>query len=149
MKPAANYKTALLGGLTVGLAPAWIISFIVSVFPSLEPQELGAVAEFMSNGMGATQVLFLMITVLLVPPLEELIFRGWLWKLVGWKLSPYWTWVAISIIFAVVHMEPIHVLGLLPFSFFTGWLRLETGKLGPSVVAHIANNAAACMLMVA
>ena len=78
MRASASYRTALLGGLTVGLAPAWIISFIVSVFPSLEPQELGAVAEFMSSGIGATQVLFLMITVLIVPPIEELIFRGWL-----------------------------------------------------------------------
>jgi len=149
VKVQANYKTALLGGLTVGLAPAWIISFIVSVFPSLRPEELGAVAEFMSNGIGATQILFLMITVLIVPPIEELLFRGWLWKLVGWKLSPYWAWVTTSIIFALVHMEPVHVLGLLPFSFFAGWLKLKTGKLGPSVVAHIANNAAACMLMVA
>ena len=149
MKVQANYKTALLGGLTVGLAPAWIISFIVSVFPSLRPEELGAVAEFMSNGIGATQILFLMITVLIVPPIEELLFRGWLWKLVGWKLSPYWVWVTTSIIFALVHMEPVHVLGLLPFSFFAGWLKLKTGKLGRSVVAHIANNAAACMLMVA
>ena len=75
-----------------------------------------------------------MITVLIVPPLEELVFRGWLWKLIGWKLSPYWTWTIVSIIFAVVHMEPVHVLGLLPFSFFVGWLRLKTGKLGPSIV---------------
>ena len=80
MKVQANYKTALLGGLTVGLAPAWIISFIVSVFPSLRPEELGAVAEFMSIGIGATQILFLMITVLIVPPIAELLFRGWLWK---------------------------------------------------------------------
>ena len=145
----ANYKTALAGGLTIGLIPAWLVNFIVSVFPSLKPEELEVVAEFMSGGTGALQLLFFTIIVFIIPAIEELVFRGWLWKFINRRLSSYWTWVVVSLLFAAVHMEPVHIAGLLPFSFFVGWLRRETGKLGPSVVAHMANNAVACMLMVA
>lgn len=144
----ANYKTALVGGLTIGLVPAWLVSFIVSVFPSLKPEELETVADFMSGGVGIVQLLFFMIIVFIIPPIEELVFRGWLWKFINWKLSSYWTWIIVSLLFAAVHMEPVHIMGLLPLSFFVGWLRRETNRLGPSVVAHMANNAVACMLMV-
>tara|TARA_R100001510_G_C7622838_1_gene183365 strand:- start:764 stop:1210 length:447 start_codon:yes stop_codon:yes gene_type:complete len=144
----ANYKTALVGGLTIGLIPAWLVSFIVSVFPSLKPEELEVVAEFMSGGVGAVQLLFFTMIVFIIPPIEELVFRGWLWKFINWKLSSYWTWIIVSLLFAAVHMEPVHIIGLLPFSFFVGWLKRETNRLGPSVVAHMANNAVACMLMV-
>lgn len=144
----ANYKTALLGGLAIGLVPAWLVSILVSMFPALKPEELEAVADFMSGDFGIIQLIFFVMVVFIIPPLEELVFRSWLWKLLRWKLSSYWTWVIVSLLFAAIHMEPVHVLGLLPFSFFVGWLRRETGKLGPSILAHMANNAVACALMV-
>ena len=105
-------------------------------------------ADFMSGDFGIIQLIFFVMVVFIIPPLEELVFRSWLWKLLRWKLSSYWTWVIVSLLFAAIHMEPVHVLGLLPFSFFVGWLRRETGKLGPSILAHMANNAVACALMV-
>ena len=102
----------------------------------------------MAAGIGPIQILFFILVVFFVPALEEFVFRGFLWKLFEWKLSPHYTWVAISILFAAIHMEPLHVLGLIPFSFFVGWLRLRTNKLGPSIVAHMANNAVGCLLMI-
>jgi len=139
---------ALLGGLTISFVPTWLVSLLVNHVPALRPEELEIVSEFMSGGVGILQILFFMIIVFIIPPLEELVFRGWLWKLVSWKMTPYWTWIIISLVFAAIHMEPVHVLGLLPFSFFVGWLRYKTGELGPSIIAHMANNAAACLLMV-
>lgn len=139
---------ALLGGLTISFVPTWLVSLLVNHVPALRPEELEIVSEFMSGGVGILQILFFMIIVFIMPPLEELVFRGWLWKLVSWKMTPYWTWIIISLVFAAIHMEPVHVLGLLPFSFFVGWLRYKTGELGPSIIAHMANNAAACLLMV-
>ena len=144
----ANYKTALAGGLLVGVLPAWIISFIAEAYPSLRPEDLGVLAEFLSGGIGPVQILFFAIIIFLIPPVEELIFRGGLWRLLEWKASPYWTWILVSIIFAAVHMELLHVLGLLPFSFFVGWLRYKTGSINLSVLAHMANNAVGCLLMI-
>jgi len=141
------YLKALVGGLTIGLFPAWFVSFVVEVFPSLKPEELQIVSDFMSNGIGLIQILFFLLIVISIPLIEELIFRGLLWKLFEWKLTPFHTWITISILFALIHLEPLHILGLLPFSFFVGWLRYKTNQLGPSIIAHMANNAVACLLM--
>jgi len=141
------YLTALLGGLSIGLIPSWVVSWLTELIPSLKPEELQIVSDFFSQGIGPLQIIFFMIIVFLVPPAEEAIFRGALWKLFEWKLSPYWTWILISLLFAAVHMEPLHIIGLLPFSFFVGWLRYKTGYIGPSILAHIANNATGCLLM--
>ena len=37
----ANYKTALVGGLLIGLIPAWLVSVLVSLFPALRTRGSG------------------------------------------------------------------------------------------------------------
>ena len=141
------YLVAFVGGATISLLPAWLVAQIAARFPALAPQELEIVSEFFGSGIGIPQIIFFSIIVFLIPPIEEVIFRGGLWKLLEWKLSPNWTWILISVFFAATHMEPLHILGLLPLSFFLGWLRLKTNELGPSIVAHIMNNLVACVFM--
>lgn len=149
IEKAANrpYTTAFLGGLAISLFPAWFVTRLSELFPSLRPEELEVVANFFSEGIGPVQIVFFMIITFVMPPLEELVFRGWLWKALQWKLTPYWAWIATSLLFAAIHMEPLHVLGLLPLSFFLGWLRMRTGDINASVLAHMTNNAVACLLM--
>ena len=149
MKVSPNYTTALIVGSLIGIAPAWLVAQLAELIPALQPEELSAVSEFMSEGFGLEQMVFLFLVITVVPALEELVFRKWLWFLIEWKVSSYWTWITTSLLFAAIHMEPLHVMGLLPFSFFAGWLRHRTGKTRYYIVAHMANNAMACLLMVA
>ena len=142
------YKAATLGGALISLFPAWFVTQMARVFPSLRPEELEIVSEFFSTGIGPLQLILFAIVVFVVPPAEELVFRRWIWKLFNWKLTPYWTWIVVSVLFAVFHMEPLHIMGLLPFSFFLGWLRLKTGDINASVLAHMVNNAVGCLIMV-
>jgi membrane protease YdiL (CAAX protease family) len=149
MKLSPNYITAFVVGSVIGIVPAWLMAQLIELIPSLEPEGLGVVSEFMSDGFGLEQVIFVLLVVLAVPALEELLFRKWIWLVLSWKMSSYWTWIVVSILFALLHMEPIHIIGLLPLSFFVGWLRFRTGKIRYSIVAHMANNAMACLLAVA
>tara|TARA_B100000497_G_scaffold124233_1_gene158365 strand:+ start:4447 stop:4896 length:450 start_codon:yes stop_codon:yes gene_type:complete len=149
MKLSPNYTTAFAIGSVIGIVPAWLMAQLIELIPSLEPEGLGVVSEFMSDGFGLEQIIFVLLVVLAVPALEELIFRKWIWLALSWKISSYWTWIAVSILFALLHMEPIHIIGLLPLSFFVGWLRYRTDKIRYSIVAHMANNAMACLLAVA
>lgn len=142
------YKAATLGGALISLFPAWFVTQMVRAFPSLQPEELEIVSEFFSTGIGPLQLILFAIVVFVVPPAEELVFRRWIWKLFNWKLTPYWTWIVVSVLFAAFHMEPLHIMGLLPFSFFLGWLRLKTGDINASVLAHMVNNAVGCLIMV-
>tara|TARA_R110002124_G_scaffold207407_1_gene373902 strand:- start:3099 stop:3575 length:477 start_codon:yes stop_codon:yes gene_type:complete len=156
MIKALNYKTmyerpylaAIIGGVLVSFLPTLFVNLVSSYFPSTSPEELQTVSNFFSSGFGLLQFIFFAIIVFIVPVVEEFIFRGALWKLFVWiNRSPKWTWIAISILFAAIHMEPLHVIGLLPFSFFVGWLRLKTNSLGPSIIAHMSHNAAGCLIM--
>ena len=142
------YKTALAGGVLANLFSGWLVTQIVRIFPSLRPEELEIVSEFFSSGIGPLQLIVLAIVVFMIPPLEELMFRQYIWQVSEWKLSSNWTWVITSVLFAALHMDPLHIMGLLPLSFFLGWLRLKTGEIGASCLAHMVNNAVGCLIMV-
>tara|TARA_R100000008_G_C3547327_1_gene148312 strand:+ start:193 stop:570 length:378 start_codon:yes stop_codon:yes gene_type:complete len=123
------------------------VALTAAAFPALAPQELEIVSEFFGKGFGPPQMLVFFIIMTILPAVEELFFRGILWR---WGLKVFsakYTLVATSLLFALAHWEPLHVLGLLPLSFFLGWLKMKTGKLGPSIVAHMANNTVACLFM--
>ena len=141
------YWVALLGGATVSLIPTWLVAQIAAAFPALAPQELEIVSEFFSKGFGPPQVLVFFIVMTILPILEEWLFRGVIWRRTLKIFSPKYTLVAISLLFALAHWEPLHVLGLLPLSFFLGWLRMKTDELGPSIIAHMTNNTVACLIM--
>lgn len=141
------YLTALLGGATISLFPTWFVAQIASRFPTTAPEELKIVSEFFGDGIGPPQLLVFLIIVFFLPIIEEWLFRGIFWRWAKKVMSPASTFVVISLLFAFAHWEPLHVLGLLPLSFFLGWLRLKTGSLGPSIIAHMTNNLVACLLM--
>ncbi len=50
-----------------------------------------------------------------------------------------------SLVFAAAHLEPTHILLVLPLGLLFGWLRWRTGSLLPSMVAHIVNNSFAVL----
>ena len=141
------YWVALLGGATISLIPTWVVAQIAATFPALAPEELEIVSEFFGKGFGPPQMLVFLIVMTILPALEEWLFRGFLWRWISKVFSPKHTLVATSLLFALAHWEPLHVMGLLPLSFFLGWLRMKTDELGPSVVAHMSNNAIACLIM--
>ena len=141
------YLLALVVGSLISIVPAWFVTKLVEYFPKLEPTELVQVSDFLSGDLSVIHVVFALIIILVSPVIEEVFFRGLLWRASSLIFSDKVTWVAISLIFAAVHLSPVHILGLLPFSFFVGWLRLKTGKLLPSILAHVANNTVAFILM--
>ena len=79
---------------------------------------------------------------LVIPWMEELIFRGLLWEPLEKKWGSAWALAITSGVFAVLHgwsfAAPTLVIGLL-----LGWLRMRHGGIGPSVGLHALNNAIA------
>lgn len=79
---------------------------------------------------------------LLVPWMEELIFRGLLWEPIQERWGRNWAWVLTSAGFAVLHGWTFALPTLL-LGFLLGWLRLRHRGIGPSVCVHALNNAIA------
>jgi membrane protease YdiL (CAAX protease family) len=85
-------------------------------------------------------MLSLLFLAVLAPLVEELVFRGLLY---GW-LEGRWgssvAFVVSSLAFAAAHLEPKHVVLVLPLGLLFGWLRRRSNSLAPSIIAHIVNN---------
>ncbi|MBO0889402.1 MAG: CPBP family intramembrane metalloprotease, partial [Acidothermales bacterium] len=56
------------------------------------------------------------------------------------RFGPVAALLVTSAIFAVVHLEPVRLLGLLLGGLVLGGLRLTFRRLGPGIVAHMTLN---------
>jgi membrane protease YdiL (CAAX protease family) len=70
---------------------------------------------------------------------EELLFRGVLQGSLGR------TWASVFIAgttFALFHVDPVHVAGVLPLGLFLSWVAYRSSTL-VTIFAHVANNSLA------
>ncbi|MEZ4230694.1 MAG: CPBP family intramembrane glutamic endopeptidase [Polyangiaceae bacterium] len=83
----------------------------------------------------------LMLCVAVLPGLvEEALFRGFVTRLfVPW----YWVaWFVPSVLFGMVHMDLVQSVGTMILGLGFGWIRLRTGSVLPSMLAHMVYNGA-------
>jgi len=138
----AEFRTGRLGGLALLVIAAGLVADAVlqlAEWLGLSPEGLDGLAEAVRSDGVVGASLFVGL-VILAPLGEELVFRGALWRALS-SLGTRSALVGTSIAFAVVHLDPLHVVATLPLAFFLGWLRHVTGSLAVCVVAHALNNA--------
>lgn len=98
-----------------------------------------------SVGTVAVLVLFLAVG---APLVEELFFRGLLLRSLA-AVLPAPAAVGLSgVLFGLAHFEPLQFAGLAVVGVVFGILAWYTGRLGPSIAAHVAFNAAAVIFAV-
>jgi membrane protease YdiL (CAAX protease family) len=116
------------GGLAVSIAVTQI---------GIEPQGIKQAMEVAREPAMFAASLAVMAG--LAPLVEELVFRGLLY---GWlcRWGTGVAWIVSSLAFAAAHVEPAHVILVLPLGLWFGWLRRHTDSLWPSLVAHMVNN---------
>jgi membrane protease YdiL (CAAX protease family) len=136
------YKLAMLGGALIAVISSTVMAYIQSWLPSFDSEGLEAVDQFLS-GPPVFVAILLFAIIIVSPLLEELLFRKLLWWMSSLMFSPITTLFIISLSFVAIHGSLFHAIGLLPISFFLGWLRMKTGSVKHCTVAHVANNAAA------
>ncbi len=80
------------------------------------------------------------------PIVEELLFRGMLQNALG-KYMPFWGAIILSSLgFALVHMQPYAIPGLMSLSLAFGFLYHLTGSLRTNILLHMANNIFALLI---
>ena len=139
------YKLAIIVGTIIPLVVSALMAEVQSWFPSLDSEGLEAINQLLASSPVIVAALLFAI-VIFSPIVEELMFRKLLWWISSLMFSQTTTLIVISIFFAAIHGSLFHAIGLLPISFFLGWLRMKTGSIKHCTVAHIANNAAASSL---
>jgi membrane protease YdiL (CAAX protease family) len=90
------------------------------------------------------------------PVVEELFFRGLLLRALmgrtkdlGPRLGPAFSVALTALVFGLAHFEALQFLGLAAFGAVLGCLAWRTGRLGPSIIAHMAFNTVTIIAIVA
>jgi membrane protease YdiL (CAAX protease family) len=142
------------GGLVCGgfaLLAAYVLNLLLlgAYGRKQMPDPLGEVLGGLRGETGWL-VLTAVILVVVAPLTEELLMRGAMWNgLAAYRVPPWVILVLTSLVFAVLHGEPIRTVALLGQGIAIGMARLLTGGIAASITAHAVNNLPPALLLFA
>ena len=93
----------------------------------------------MLDAMGSFWLTFA-ITVVLAPIVEEVIFRGVLFPAIKRRYGLVAGIVLSSLVFTLVHMNPIQMLSVLPLGVYLAIMYHRTGSIYPGMILHATWN---------
>jgi membrane protease YdiL (CAAX protease family) len=116
-------------------------------------QELAQPAKHLTGGFpGVDLAVIAVLTVLVVPVVEELFFRGLvlrgfirLFAGAGRVLGPVLAVTSTGIVFGLAHGELLELLGLAAFGIVLSVMAYKFKRLGPGIFAHATFNLAAIL----
>lgn len=140
-------------GLNLFLLTMLGIIAIVSVWQMFgEPPTATAtdLAQESSDSLTLWIILFAVLGATLIPVIEELVFRGLLWSALEKRgHGQMFTLILTSAVFSLFHFEPARSPILFVIGLIIGLGRLRTGRIGASIVTHVAINSFAMIGLMA
>lgn len=136
------YLVAWPGFYVIWKFNAWL----VPLFTGGEPVQDVAVELALASGW--ERFLGLFFAVLLHPILEEVLFRGYLWRYFATRsdYGPRRALMVSAVIFAICH--PIEIwLPAMYLGLLFGWVYWRTGQLHQAIYAHVLHNLLAAVLI--
>jgi membrane protease YdiL (CAAX protease family) len=139
-KPVAIYLVAIVLGIMMpfvgGLLTQWLAQ---GHQVSQDIKQLGANASLL------VRLPLALLVVSVGPMVEELLFRGVLLSAVARHVGHGWAVALTALLFACVHLPDLGFLwyalpNLALLGLILGWLRVQSGSIWPSVIAHGMNN---------
>ncbi len=134
-------------GLAVGVASQLVLVPLVYLVlrPLLGAKDVSAAARELTDR--ATDPLSILLVFLIVgigaPVAEEIYFRGMAQRIFGRRLGPWAAILAAAAFFALTHLQPLQFPALLLFGVILGFMAWRTGRIGPSIWAHVGFNVVA------
>jgi len=139
-------------GIVAGLVGQLVlVNLLYLPFEHFNPnlsRELQAPAKHLTGGFpGIDLAVIAALTVLVVPVIEELFFRGLvlggflrLFRGAGRLLGPALAVTTTGIVFGLAHVELIELLGLAAFGIVLSLMAYKFKRLGPSIFGHATFN---------
>jgi membrane protease YdiL (CAAX protease family) len=146
-RPLGVWVGAFLAGLTMGPFGGWLAERLVALSEFFSADHLEEIARLIYSGSSASRALAMILVLVLAPLFEELLFRGFIWDCLERSLGSGAALVSSSLLFALYHADPLHVVSVLPLSLLLGTLRLGTGSIVPCIAAHFGNNLLSMILL--
>ncbi len=133
-------------GVQLVVLPAlyWVVLRFTSADPGQTAEQLVDRADGVFSGLA-----LVVAVVIIAPVVEEWFYRGMLLSALARRTGAVVGAVVSSLIFALIHGEPILIPGLFVFALSLSWLRIRTGRLGLAIIAHMAFNATTVIQLMA
>lgn len=82
----------------------------------------------------------ILVTVIVAPIIEEILFRGILFKKLREKHSLAFSAIVGGLIFAVMHINPIQAIAVLPMGIYLCLMYQKLGSIIPGIFLHASWN---------
>ncbi|MEM8669929.1 MAG: type II CAAX endopeptidase family protein [Planctomycetota bacterium] len=120
----------------VGMVSGLVVSLFLDQSETLE-QMSGIFRNHGQNGFLIPLALMIGATPAIC---EELLFRGYVQTRLVKCFGPLLGILVASLLFAAFHIDPVHVVAVLPLGLFLGWVSWQSGSLFPAMLGHFVNN---------
>lgn len=137
----------------VGLAAQWAIVPLVylplRLVVDFSSEDISKPARQLTDrAAGPVGVLLLVLIVGIGAPIvEEIFYRGLVQRSMIRRIGPVWGITATSLLFGAAHFEPLQFAALAIAGALFGILAYRTGRLGPSICAHMVFNLTAVIAL--
>jgi uncharacterized protein len=149
-----RFKPVDLLGIPIGIASQ--IGLLTAVYAPLrhwwpdafstERLERNA-RELYDSAHGGWLVMLVVVVVVGAPVVEELIYRGVIQHSLIKRLGNWPSIVLSAAFFALIHFRPVEFPGLFAFALILGCCLVVTQRIGMGIVAHMAFNATALVII--
>ncbi|MCK5306211.1 MAG: CPBP family intramembrane metalloprotease [Candidatus Omnitrophica bacterium] len=141
------FKNVFLGAAGyIALIPLLTLSAYVSLllasFFNIGPEENPLLNVFQTEGRPALVAYFVICICFLGPVVEEIFFRGFLYKALRKSFGVLPAVAVSSVFFAWLHMTFIGFLPIMVLGLLLAYLYEKNGTLIPSITVHIIHNSA-------
>lgn len=97
--------------------------------------------DLADRATGASVIILAAMVVIGAPLVEEIVYRGMLQLPLSTRYPRVAAWLFVATLFTLIHFRPVEYPGLFLFALVVGACTLITGRLGLSIIVHLAFNA--------
>jgi membrane protease YdiL (CAAX protease family) len=137
----AAWSAALGVGASIGFFSGWTSQELVELIPGFDTGHFDFIRALLLDGPLLPRLPMFLAVVVVAPLAEEWVFRGAVWTFLEDSFGPLGALLGTTVLFSAYHLDPLHIVGILPTALFLGALRGLSGSVWPGVVAHAVNNA--------
>ena len=136
---------AILGLILAGLFNSAYSAFFTQVLHHpLSDQESIPLIRY---ALSTNPLVAALAIVVVAPASEEIIFRGLFFGAIEGRWGARVALIVSSILFAVAHVQPEHIVPIFSVGLALGWARWKTGSLGLPMLLHMLNNGLSLILL--
>ena len=147
---SASTKSLLAAGI-LGIVSAPLLGWIATYIRLLiQGHDVNPQTDMilLAGGSDLQWAFVALIVIIIVPIVEELLYRGVLLGFIAQVISPTKAiWVS-AIIFGIAHFDVANSVGTALLGLGLGYLRVRTGSIWPPIILHMSFNAVGFTIMV-